>query len=74
MDGSLTASDVALLTGNNRNDGMFGGDAHGGLSCFSCSHFADGETTAGAIMATAVDMQPRQLLRQIFREDLIIPL
>ena len=26
MDGNLTASDVALLTGNNRNDGMFGGD------------------------------------------------
>lgn len=26
MDGNLTASDVALLTGNNRNDGTFGGD------------------------------------------------
>ena len=26
MDGNLTASDVALLTGNNRKDGMFGGD------------------------------------------------
>ncbi len=27
MDGNLTASDVALLTGNGRNnDGMFGGD------------------------------------------------
>lgn len=26
MDGNLTASDVALLTENNRNDGIFGGD------------------------------------------------
>ena len=26
MDGNLTASDVALLTGNNRNDGTFSGD------------------------------------------------
>ena len=26
MDGNLKASDVALLTGNNRNDRMFGGD------------------------------------------------
>lgn len=26
MENGLTASDVALLTGNNRNDGMFGGD------------------------------------------------
>lgn len=27
----------------------------------------------GATMATAVDMQPRRLLRQTFREDLITP-
>ena len=26
MTDGLTASDVALLSGNNRNDGMFGGD------------------------------------------------
>ena len=46
---------------------------HGGLSYFSCSYSADGETTAGAIMAMAADMQPQQLLRQTSREDLTIP-
>ena len=68
MDGNLTASDVALLTGNNRNDGMFGG-----LLFYSFLLSSDGETTAGAIMATAADMQPQQLLRQTFREDSITP-
>ena len=73
MDGNLTASDVALLTGNNRNDGMFGGDGSWWIIVLFIFAFSDGETTAGAIMATAADMQPQQLLRQTFREDLTIP-
>jgi hypothetical protein len=48
--------------------------AAGGLLFYSFLLSADGETTAGAIMATAVDMQPQQLLRQTSREDLTIPL
>ena len=72
MDGNYSLSDIAAATGNGRNnDGMFGGA--GGLLFYSFLLSSDGETTAGAIMATVVDMQPQQLLRQISREDSITP-
>ena len=45
----------------------------GELLFYSFLLSSDGETTAGAIMATAADIQPQQLLRQTFREDLTIP-
>lgn len=74
MDGNYSLADIAAATGNGRNnDGMFVEMAAGGLLFYSFLLSSDGETTAGAIMATAVDMQPQQLLRQTFREDLITP-
>ena len=45
----------------------------GGLLSYSFLLSSDGETTVGAITATAADMQPQQLLKQTFREDLITP-
>ena len=72
----VSLADIAAVTGNNRNnDGMWGDGAWWIviLLIFGWGNgFADGETTAGAIMETAADMQPQQLLRRIFREDLII--
>ena len=53
MDGNLTASDVALLTGNNRNDGMFGGDGAWWLIAFLFAFCGCKTSTAGAIMETA---------------------
>ena len=75
MDGNYSLADIAAATGNGRNnDGMFGGDGAWWLIVLFLFVFCGwGNNGNGAITAMAADMQPQQLLKQTFREDLITP-
>ena len=72
MTDGLTASDVALLTGNNRNDGMFGGDWSAWIILFllfglfgNGNGFGFGGANKGGQPATTADLTAQSIVGKL---------